>query len=153
MLICLWKIFDTEVLWKVNLLRHIDFSNICKGEFLFWKYSICWKKSLEFHYFNKSILSYLWKTMVKHGSIFYIVTYTFGFWKGTILIQRGLADAAWENIFDTVLISLKAKLNWLEKDNISAYLTAFSFYEWLKFFEMSNGVVITNHYVPVKLIV
>ena len=56
MLICLWKIFDTEVLWKVNLLRHIDFSNICKGEFLFWKYSICWKKSLEFHYFNKSIL-------------------------------------------------------------------------------------------------
>ena len=63
------------------------------------------------------------------------------------MIRRGLADAASEEIFDTVLISLKAKLNWLERDDISAYLTASSFYEWIKFFEISNSVV------PVKLII
>lgn len=69
------------------------------------------------------------------------------------MIRHGLADAASEEIFETVLILLKAKLNWLENANIPAYLTAFSFYEWIKCFEMSSSVVITNHCVRIKLIV
>ena len=66
----------------------------------------------------------------------------FGCRKGAILILRGLVDAASEEIFDTALRSLKSKWNLLEKDNISANATGFSFYEWFKFYKVSDSVVI-----------
>ena len=62
----------------------------------------------------------------------------FGCRKGTILICGGLVAAASEEIFDTTLRSLKAKWNLLGKDNISANASGFSFYEWFKFYKVSD---------------
>ena len=65
--------------------------------------------------------------------------------KVTILIRRGLVDAPSEEIFDTALRSLKTKWNLLEKDNISANATGFSFYEWFKFYKVSDCCYYPNN--------
>lgn len=47
--------------------------------------------------------------------------------KVTIFIRLGLADAAYEEIFDTALRLLKLKWNLLQKDNMLARSAGFTF--------------------------
>ena len=63
----------------------------------------------------------------------------FGCHKGAVLVWRGFADAASQEIFDTVLRLLKPNGKWslLERDNILTNSTWFSLYEWFKFINVA----------------
>ena len=59
----------------------------------------------------------------------------FGIRNDGILCRKGLADSVNEESFREELKKLKDKWNALEKKNISANMSGYSFFEWFKYYK------------------